>query len=51
MINNMFLFSKDLTLQLTHSETQDYTLERLVSRQESPLKLTVLYNDFQHYLQ
>jgi hypothetical protein len=39
MINNIFVFLKDLTLQLTHSETQDYTLDSLVSRQESPLKL------------
>jgi hypothetical protein len=44
MINNIYFVLKDLTLQLTLSETQDYTLDNLVSRGESPLKLTVLYS-------
>jgi hypothetical protein len=39
MINNIYFVLKDLTLQLTRSETQDYTLNSLVSRGESPLKL------------
>jgi len=44
IINNIYFVLKDLTLQLTLSETQDHTLDSLVSRGESPLKLTVLYS-------